>query len=116
MADDPYHVLGVEHDTDLAQIRRAYLARLRAVHPDVRPGDVEAEERTRELNHAWEQVRARDGNASSSGDGAPPPRTRPAGVAYSRGQREFRSAFTTAMLRVALLVIALGLVLVAFAR
>lgn len=116
MADDPYRVLGVEQGTDLAQIRRAYLAHLRANHPDVRPGDVDAEERTRELNHAWEQVRARHGHLPSSGRSAPPPRTRPPGAAYSRQQRNFRSAFTTATLRIALIVVALGLVLVAFAR
>jgi curved DNA-binding protein CbpA len=116
MADDPYRVLGVEQGTDLAQIRRAYLARLRANHPDVRPGDEDAEERTRELNHAWEQVRARHGRAPSSARGAPQPRTRSDTVAYSRHQRDFRSAFTTATLRVALIVLALGLVLVAFAR
>lgn len=114
MADDPYHVLGVEQGTDLAQIRRAYLARLRANHPDVRPGDVEAEERTRQLNQAWEQVQARHGRGPSSQRGAP--RARPAAAAYSRHQRDFRSAFTTATLRLALLVLALGLVLVAFAR
>jgi curved DNA-binding protein CbpA len=115
MADDPYRVLGVEQGTDLADIRRAYLAHLRANHPDLRPGDAEAEERTRELTQAWEQVRTRDGR-SSSGRGAPPPRRRPTEVAYSRHQRDFRSAFTTATLRVALIVLALGLVLVAYAR
>lgn len=116
MADDPYRVLGVEPGTDLAQIRRAYLARLRANHPDVRPGDTDAEERTRELNRAWDQVRARHGRAPSSGRDMPPPRRRPAAAAYSHHQRDFRDAFTVASLRVALIVLALGLVLVAFAR
>lgn len=116
MADDPYRVLGVERGSDLAEIRRAYLARLRANHPDLRPGDRDAEERTRELNQAWERVRDRHGRASSSPPGAPQPRTRPETAAYSHHQRDFRSAFTAATLRVALIVLALGLVLVAFAR
>ncbi|HSJ44862.1 MAG TPA: J domain-containing protein [Euzebyales bacterium] len=115
MADDPYRVLGVEQGTDIAQIRRAYLAQLRANHPDVRPGDAAAEERTRELNSAWEQVRTRH-ERTSSGPRPPPPRTRPTAAAYSHHQRDFRTAFTTATLRVALIVLALGLVLVAFAR
>lgn len=116
MTDDPYDVLGVEWGTELAQIRRAYLARLRANHPDVRPGDVDAEARTRDLNHAWEQVRARQGRGQAPTGPTRPPRTRPAAPAYSRRQRDFRSAFTAATLRIALLVLACGLVLVAFAR
>jgi curved DNA-binding protein CbpA len=110
MADDPYQVLGVAPDADLAHIRRAYLARLRVNHPDVRPGDAEAEQRTRELNHAWEQVRNRR-RAGAEGDRstATRPRQRPATKAYSHTRRDFRAAFTTATLRVALLVLAFGL-------
>jgi curved DNA-binding protein CbpA len=112
MADDPYQVLGVAPDADLAHIRRAYLAHLRVNHPDVRPGDAEAEQRTRELNHAWEQVsaRRRTGAAGSGTDGAPQPRQRPSTVAYSHAHRDLRTAFTTATVRVALLVLAFGLV------
>jgi curved DNA-binding protein CbpA len=113
MADDPYEVLGVAPDADLAHIRRAYLARLRVSHPDVRPGDAEAEQRTRELNHAWEQVRngRRNGAAGNGVAGAAPPRRRPPTTAYSHARRDFRAAFTTATLRVALLMLAVGLLL-----
>lgn len=116
MADDPYQVLGVDQGADLAQIRRAYLALLRASHPDIRPGDVEAEARTRELNHAWEQVRNRHGRGRPGGARAAPSRTRSSTAAYSQDRVDFRSAFTAATLRIALLVLALGLVLVAIAR
>lgn len=116
MADDPYQVLGVDQGADLAQIRRAYLARLRASHPDVRPGDVEAEARTRELNQAWEQVRNRHGRGRPGGAGTAPLRSRPPTAAYSHDRVDFRSAFTAATLRSALLILALGLVLVAFVR
>ena len=113
MADDPYQVLGVAPDADLAQIRRAYLAHLRVNHPDVRPGDADAEQRTRELNHAWEQVRRRRRNGASGYGtaGTPPTRGRPSTAAYSRARRDFRAAFTTATLRVALLMLAFGLLL-----
>lgn len=113
MPDDPYQVLGVDPRSDLAQIRRAYLAQLREHHPDLRPGDAAAEHRTRELNRAWEQVRRR-----GTGPPMPPaPRPRARRPAYSGDQRSFRTAFTAATLRIALAMLALGLVLlVALAR
>lgn len=110
MADDPYQVLGVERGAEPAAIRRAYLAQLRANHPDVRPGNAAAEERTRQLNQAWDEIRRRrPGDVPRT----PPPQTRrpPAARAYSDQQRDFRAAFTTATLRIALAVVALGLVL-----
>ena len=111
MADDPYDVLGVEPGADIAQIRRAYLAQLRRSHPDLFPGDAQAEQRTRELNRAWAEVRRRHRGAARV-----PPRTstpRHPQPAYSNDQRAFRTAFTTATLRVLLAVLALGLVLLA---
>lgn len=111
MPDDPYRVLGVERGTDIAQIRRAYLAQLRANHPDLRPGDEAAEQRTRELNRAWEQVRTRTPLPTDPHVAAAAPRSRPDGAAYSRQQHEFRVAFTAATLRIALVVLAFGLVL-----
>lgn len=110
MSDDPYAVLGVDRSTDLAQIRRVYLAELRANHPDLRPGDEAAEQRTRDLNRAWEHLRRRDGvtvGAAAAARTVP----RPPQPAYSDDQRDFRTAFTAATLRIALVVLALGLVL-----
>ena len=116
MSDDPYAVLGVEPSTDIAQIRKAYLAQLRQSHPDVRPGDTAAELRTRELNRAWEQVRNRRASAPVQAAGSADPRcdrpdrsdVRPA---YSHDQHRFRLAFTSATLRVALALVAIGLML-----
>lgn len=109
MADDPYAVIGVEPGTDIAQIRKAYLAQLRRTHPDMHPGDAAAEQQTRELNRAWEQVRTRRVNV-------PPPVSpssprRDVQPAYSNDQHRFRLAFTSATLRVALAIVAIGLVL-----
>lgn len=118
MADDPYTVLGVDPGADLSQIRRAYLAQLRASHPDLRPGDAAAEQRTRDLNRAWEQVRLR--RAATPASTAPPPRppthATPQRRAYSAHRHDFRTAFTTATLRVALAVMAFGLLLLAVVR
>ncbi len=47
----PYEVLGVPHNADERQIRRAYLAKARDAHPD-RPGGSDDEMRT--VNEAWE--------------------------------------------------------------
>lgn len=110
VADDPYAVLGVEPSTDIAQIRKAYLAQLRRNHPDLRPGDTAAEQRTRELNRAWEQVRNRRPGAVVPSARTPDPR-RAVRPAYSHDQHRFRLAFTAATLRVALAVVAIGLIL-----
>jgi hypothetical protein len=111
MADDPYDVLGVEPATDITQIRRAYLAQLRRSHPDLFPGDAAAEERTRQLNRAWAEVTVRHGRVAPAGTRTRP--SRQAQQAYSSDQRAFRTAFTTATLRVVLVVLAVGLALLA---
>lgn len=119
MADDPYVVLGVDRDAELAAIRRAYLAQLRVNHPDVRPGDPVAEERTRQLNRAWGQIRQRSPSTNGAARATVGAESRPlrqVSPAYSRRQRDYRTAFTTATLRVALAVVALGLVLLAIGR
>lgn len=47
-------MLGVARDASEAEIRRAYLARARQVHPDVSGDDPQAAERMRRVNQAWE--------------------------------------------------------------
>ena len=47
-------MLGVARDASEAEIRRAYLARARQVHPDVSGNDPQAAERMRRVNQAWE--------------------------------------------------------------
>jgi curved DNA-binding protein CbpA len=111
MAHDPYAVLGVDPGTDMAQLRRVYLAELRRNHPDLRPGDDAAAARTRDLNHAWEQIRRRRSIRPQPGQRPrTPPRPQPA---YSSDQRDFRVAFTSASLRIALALLAFGLPLLA---
>lgn len=50
---DPYEVLGVPHDASAQEIKRAWRARARELHPDRNPAP-DAAERFRELTDAWE--------------------------------------------------------------
>ena len=74
---DPYELLGVDRDADDATIKKAYRRLAREYHPDVNPDPV-AQERFKEVSHAYEilsdpQKRAaydRGGDPFSGGFGA----------------------------------------------
>ncbi len=51
---DYYEILGVGHDADEQKIKSAFRRLARQHHPDVNPGDKEAEERFKEINEAYE--------------------------------------------------------------
>ncbi len=51
---DYYEVLGVSKDADEKQIKRAYWKLAKKYHPDVNPGDDEAEAKFKEANEAYE--------------------------------------------------------------
>ena len=51
---DYYEVLGVDKGADDATIKKAYRTLAKKNHPDVNPGDKEAEERFKEINEAYQ--------------------------------------------------------------
>lgn len=51
---DLYEILGVRRNASLADVRRAYQKRARALHPDLNPGDPIASERFRVVSQAFE--------------------------------------------------------------
>lgn len=51
---DYYEVLGVDKNADDAAIKKAYRTLAKKNHPDVNPGDKDAEERFKEINEAYQ--------------------------------------------------------------
>lgn len=51
---DLYKTLGVSKEAKREEIRRAYRKLAREYHPDANPGDAKAEERFKEIQHAYE--------------------------------------------------------------
>jgi DnaJ-class molecular chaperone len=70
---DPYLVLGVSADASEEEIRTAYRAQVKRLHPDTNPEAPDAERRFRELRDAYERLRERAGKGPRRSS-APPPR------------------------------------------
>ncbi|MGE0593444.1 MAG: DnaJ C-terminal domain-containing protein [Vicinamibacterales bacterium] len=77
---DFYIVLGLQQGASEADIRRAYRRLARRFHPDINPGDREAEARFRQIVEAYETLvdPARRGRYDAGVGTSPPGATRPA--------------------------------------
>lgn len=51
---DYYAILGLEKNAEAKDIRQAYWRLAKAYHPDIHPGDPEAEQKFKEINEAYE--------------------------------------------------------------
>lgn len=71
MTEDPYKVLGVSPSASDDEIQKAYRKLVKKYHPDVNPGDENAERKMREINAAYDQIRnIREGKATGGYSGA----------------------------------------------
>lgn len=57
MISDPYKVLGVSPDASDDEIKKAYRKLAKKYHPDLHPGDKEAERKMNEINAAYDQIK-----------------------------------------------------------
>lgn len=55
--DDPYRVLGLTSSATEEEITQAYRKLVKRYHPDINPGNAEAEKKMREINAAYEQIK-----------------------------------------------------------
>jgi DnaJ-class molecular chaperone len=78
---DPYEVLGVDRSASLEDIRKSYRRLAKKLHPDLNPGDKEAEARFKEVAGAYDILsdkdkRLRYDNGEIDASGAERPRQR----------------------------------------
>ena len=81
MSRDPYELLGVKRDASQKEIQSAYRKLAKKLHPDLNPGDKQAEDKFKEISAAYaivgdEEQRGRFARGEIDASGAePPPRS-----------------------------------------
>lgn len=66
MIQDPYKVLGVSPTASDDEVKKAYRQLAKKYHPDLNPGDKNAEAKMKEINAAYDQIINRDKNGGSA--------------------------------------------------
>jgi DnaJ-class molecular chaperone len=56
VSEDPYAILGVKREATQDEIRKAYRALAKKLHPDLNPGDRKAEEKFKQVSAAYDLV------------------------------------------------------------
>ena len=57
MSADPYKVLGVSSNASDDEIKKAYRSLAKKYHPDINPGNKDAERKMNEINAAYDQIK-----------------------------------------------------------
>ena len=95
MPADPYQTLGVKKDASQDEIQKAYRRLAKKLHPDLNPGNKQAEEQFKEVSQAYDLLgdadkRARFDRGEIDASGAERPRQR-----YYRDFAEGASSYST---------------------
>ena len=85
---DPYQILGVSPSDSDDKIAQAYRKLAKKYHPDLNPGNLEAERKMREVNAAYEQIRTqKHGGATYEQPSGGNAYGNPFGGSYGNGQQ-----------------------------
>jgi molecular chaperone DnaJ len=63
--DDPYKILGLSSSATEEEVTKAYRRLARKYHPDLNPGDKTAEQRMKQINAAYEQIKTQKTGGAS---------------------------------------------------
>ena len=66
---DPYKVLGISPDATDEEVKKAYRAMAKKYHPDLNPGDKNAEQKMKEINEAYDRIKSGNVSGNQKGGG-----------------------------------------------